>query len=124
MRPTRIYAQAVRRVLARYKVKRVITAMAHITGGGLPENLGRILPPDCDAVVDTRRWPVPPIFGILQDRGVAEDEMYRVFNMGIGYVFVVRPAFADSIARILRRAGEQPIIIGKIKSGEGAVRLR
>ncbi len=123
MRPTRIYAEAVRCLLRRYRVKRVVTAMAHITGGGLPENVGRILPPDCDAVIETRRWERPPVFAYLQRLGVDRQEMYRVFNMGIGYVLAVRPAFADSVARQLQRAGEKPVIIGGVQRGQGAVRL-
>ncbi len=67
---------------------------------------------------------MPPISTFLHNQGVAKEEMYRVFNMGIGYVFVVRPAFAKSIARILRRAGEQPMIIGRVKSGKGEVHLQ
>jgi phosphoribosylformylglycinamidine cyclo-ligase len=114
----------VRRVLGHYRVKRVVTAMAHITGGGLPENVGRILPDNCNAVIDTRRWKPPPIFPFLQRQGVDRDEMFRVFNMGIGYVLVVRPAFAASISRILHRAGEQPVIIGRVKRGKRQVELR
>ena len=124
MRPTRIYVDAVRRILGHYRVKRVITAMAHITGGGLPENVGRILPPNCDALVDTQSWTPPPIFSYLQRRGVARQEMFRVFNMGIGYVFAVRPAFANGACRVLRRAGEKPVVIGRVTRGTGKVELR
>ena len=124
MKPTRIYVSAIRRVLAGYRVKRVITAMAHITGGGLPENVGRILPPDCDAVIDTDSWTPPPIFTHLQTLGVERDEMYRVFNMGIGYVLAVRPDFVGGVRRRLRRANEDPVVIGRIKPGRGQVDLR
>jgi phosphoribosylformylglycinamidine cyclo-ligase len=122
--PTRIYVPAVRRLLGNYRVKRVITAMAHVTGGGLPENVSRILPLDCDAVIETERWTAPPIFELLQSLGVARDEMYRVFNMGIGYVFAVRPAFVGGASRVLRRCKEKPIVIGRIKRGSGKVELR
>jgi phosphoribosylformylglycinamidine cyclo-ligase len=124
MQPTRIYVPAVRRLLGNYRVKRVITAMAHVTGGGLPENVSRILPLDCDAVIETERWTAPPIFELLQSLGVARDEMYRVFNMGIGYVFAVRPAFVGGASRVLRRCKEKPIVIGRIKRGSGKVELR
>ena len=124
MKPTRIYAEAVRRVLGHYRVKRVVTALAHVTGGGLPENVARVLPPDCDAVIEAKRWTPPPIFAFLQGQGVTRDEMFRVFNMGIGYVLVVRPAFVASISRILRRSGEHPTIIGRVRRGTGKVELR
>ncbi len=124
MKPTRIYAEAVRQVMAHYRVKRVVTAMAHITGGGLPENVGRVLSPRLDAVIKTAAWSPPPIFAFLQSRGVDQDEMYRVFNMGIGYVLLVRPAFVSGVVRVLERAGEHPAIIGKIKRGRGKVILR
>ncbi len=122
--PTRIYVSAVRRVLGHYRVKRVVTAMAHITGGGLPENVGRILPPKCNAVIEVRRWTPPPVFDWLQSQGVDRDEMFRVFNMGIGYVFAVRPTFARAVHRLLHRAGESPIVLGRIKRGRGQVELR
>ncbi|MFQ5489730.1 MAG: phosphoribosylformylglycinamidine cyclo-ligase [Phycisphaerae bacterium] len=124
MKPTRIYVDAVRSVLRRYRVKRVVTAMAHITGGGLPENVGRILPSDCNAVIHTRRWSPPPVFDFLQRQGVSRREMYRVFNMGIGYVLAVRPTFAEGVRKALRRAGEASIVIGRVKRGKGLVELR
>ncbi len=123
LRPTRIYADAVRQVLGHYRVKRVVTAMAHITGGGLPENVGRILPADGDALIETRRWEPPPVMTFLQNRGVQREEMFRVFNMGIGYVFAVRPSFAASISRILVKCGERPVTIGRIRRGTGQVEL-
>jgi len=124
MKPTRIYADAVRQVMTHYKVKRVVTAMAHITGGGLPENVGRILSPKLDAVIKTASWSPPPIFAFLQGQGVDRGEMYRVFNMGIGYVFVVRPTFVNGVLRVLQKAGEQPVVIGRIKRGRGKVILQ
>jgi len=124
MRPTRIYVEPIRRVLRSYRVKRIVTGMAHITGGGLPENVGRILPPDCDAVIGTKRWTPPPVFKLLQQKGVPRAEMYRVFNMGIGFVLAVRPTYANGVRRILRRAGEQPVVIGRVAAGKGRVVLR
>jgi phosphoribosylformylglycinamidine cyclo-ligase len=122
--PTRIYVRSVLSTLKRYRRKRVITGMAHITGGGLPENVARILPPGCNAVIDRKSWAPPPVFPFLQGLGVEADEMYRVFNMGIGYVLAVRPAFLGGILRNLRRAGEIPFVIGKVRSGRGLVELR
>lgn len=122
--PTRIYVRPIVRLLQRYRVKRVVSGMAHITGGGLPGNVNRALPEKLDARIDTSAWTVPPVFDFLQKHGnVARDEMFRVFNMGIGYVLIVRPTFAESIVRQLNRDGEQAQIIGEIVKGEGNVRL-
>jgi phosphoribosylformylglycinamidine cyclo-ligase len=124
LRPTRIYVRSVLKALHHYRGRPRITAMAHITGGGLPGNVPRVLPPDCDAVIRRGSWPVPPIFGLLEHHGVEEDEMYRVFNMGIGYLLAVRPSSAATVQRILRRAGEQAFVIGQVKRGRGRVELR
>ncbi len=123
LEPTRIYAGSITRLLRNYRVKNVISGMAHITGGGLAGNLCRALPPTCDALIDRSSWPVPPVFTLLQRRGnIADDEMRRVFNMGIGYCLIVRPAFADSVAEQLRRLGETVYAIGRIVRGSGRVR--
>ncbi len=123
--PTRIYVQPIVKLLTKYKVKRVVHAMAHITGGGLVGNIPRILPKDCNAVIKKASWPMPKIFPFLQKAGpVKEAEMFRVFNMGIGYVLVVSPDFADSIARNLQRWGEKVNRIGTITRGSGKVVLK
>lgn len=119
LRPTRIYVQPVLTVLHRYRRKQVVTGMAHITGGGLPGNSGRMLPRDCDIVLRRESWPIPPIFKYLQSIGVESEEMFRVFNMGIGFVLIVRPAFARSIAARLKRLGERVYTIGRIRRGTG-----
>jgi len=99
LEPTRIYVRPVVKLLSRYKVKKVVHAMAHITGGGLVGNIPRVLPKSCNAVLKKSSWPKPEIFTFLQNTGpVEEQEMYRVFNMGIGYVLIVAEDFADSIA--------------------------
>lgn len=122
LRPTRIYSRSITRLLAQYKVKRVIGGMAHITGSGLSGNLCRALHPKVDAVIDTKSWAPPPVFGFLQAHGgVSDAEMRRVFNMGIGYCLIVRPKFADSVAATLRKLGEQVSVIGKIEKGKGEV---
>ena len=90
--------QAVRQILAHYTVKEVVHGIAHITGGGLHENLERILPEGRRAVIRRGSWPVPPVFTWLQRLGeVDQAEMDQVFNMGIGLVLVVSPYYADSI---------------------------
>ncbi len=125
LEPTRIYVPAVVKLLSQYKVKRVVHAMAHITGGGLVGNLPRVLPKTCNAVIQRDSWPVPDVFAFLQAAGPVEpEEMLRVFNMGIGYVLVVAQDFAHSIAEKLKRCGEQVYTIGTITRGTGRVILR
>ena len=107
LEPTRIYVKPVVKLLRGYRVKRPISGMAHITGGGLPGNLNRALPGHLDAELDRKAWPVPVLFDFLQKHGGVDDrEMLRVFNMGIGYTLVVRPHFAEAVAEKLARAGE------------------
>jgi phosphoribosylformylglycinamidine cyclo-ligase len=123
LRPTRIYVNAVMTVLRHYRTKRVVVGMAHITGGGLMENIARAIPDDCDAVLQKSSWTVPPIFPFLQKLGTTKQEMYRVFNMGIGYILIVRPFYVKGVMKTLRRAGEIPLEIGKIIRGSQRVRL-
>lgn len=124
LRPTRIYVRAALAVLHAYRVKRVVTGMAHITGGGLRENIARALPADCDAVLKKNAWKPPPVFDALRRLGISRGEMLKVFNMGIGYVFLVRPHFAGGVARVLRRAGEEPIMLGRVTRGRQRVRIQ
>jgi phosphoribosylformylglycinamidine cyclo-ligase len=123
LRPTTIYARAVRGVLTHYKVKSVVHGIAHITGGGLHENLGRILPAGVGVTIDRGSWPVAPVFTWLQQLGdVDEDEMYRVFNMGIGLVLVVSPYYAESIQQRLVTCGLENWLIGRAIEGEPEAR--
>jgi len=125
LEPTRIYVRSVVKLLSQYKVKRVVHGMAHITGSGLPGNVPRALPGDCNAVIKKSSWPKHKIFAFLQNTGpVEEDEMYRVFNMGIGFVLIVAEDFADSITDKLTRFGEQVYRIGRITTGTGRVVLK
>jgi phosphoribosylformylglycinamidine cyclo-ligase len=102
-----------------------VHGMAHITGSGLVGNIPRVLPKDCDAVIKKDSWPKLPIFTWLQDKGpVEEEEMYRVFNMGIGFVLIVAADFADSIMEQLSRAGETVYKIGRIAGGTRKVVLK
>src|SRR5437667_1213107 len=100
LEPTRIYVRPVKHILEHYPVKkRVVRGLAHVTGGGLVDNVPRVLPPG-RRVFLRRSWPVPPVFGWLQRLGNIEPaEMDRVFNGGIGFVVIVSPFFADSIQR-------------------------
>jgi phosphoribosylformylglycinamidine cyclo-ligase len=98
----------------------VIKGLAHITGGGLIDNLPRILPSNCDAVIDTKSWRVPTVFQILQKNGnVHAQEMYQVFNMGIGMVVIVAERNAQSAMSILRAKR-----IGRIEFGSGKTVLK
>jgi len=120
LRPTRIYARPLRAVLERYRVKSVVHALAHITGGGLAGNVPRVLGRRCVARIEKGAWPRPPIFGLIQRLGeVDEAEMFRVFNMGIGMVAVVAPFYADAVCRRLERHGERVAVIGEIVQGDG-----
>ncbi len=125
LEPTRIYVRPIVKLLAQYKVKRIVHAMAHITGGGLVGNIPRVLPRDCNATIRKATWPVPKIFTFLQGKGPVEaDEMFRVFNMGIGFVLIVAEDFADSITKKLTKYGEQVYRIGRITTGTGKVILK
>ena len=123
LRPTRIYVRPVLEVLHRYTRKTMVTGLAHITGGGLPGNLRRLLPGNCDLVLRRGSWPIPPIFGLLEHHGVDEEEMYRVFNMGIGFAMTVRPSSVAPVVRTLERAGEQAFVIGRVQRGRGRVEM-
>ena len=123
--PTRIYVKAVKAVVQHYPVKkRVIRGLAHITGGGIVDNLARVLPPGCRAVVRRGSWPVPPVFGWLQKLGNVEPaEMDRVFNGGLGFALVVAPFFAESIRERLEKAGYPAFVVGEIVAGEAGVEM-
>ncbi len=124
LRPTRIYVRPVLDVLAAYTRRRVVVGLAHITGGGLEGNLSRVLPDNCDAVLRRGSWSTPRIYGLLQRYDVAEEELYRVFNMGIGFTLVVRPRSAAAVVRRLEKAGMDATVIGKIKRGKGRVEFQ
>jgi phosphoribosylformylglycinamidine cyclo-ligase len=111
--PTRIYVKPVLNLLAEVPVK----GLAHITGGGLVENIPRVLPSGVRAVLDSSAWPLPPLFGWLQAQGnVPAAEMHRVFNCGIGMVVVVPAAEADRASALLRSAGETVYPIGRVEA--------
>ena len=101
-----------------------IHALAHITGGGLPGNLDRALPPTIDAVVDASSWKVPNAFRVLMDAGSVEPpEMFRTFNMGVGMVAICGPADADAVLSAAASGGAAGWTLGSLKPGTGAVIL-
>jgi phosphoribosylformylglycinamidine cyclo-ligase len=118
--PHRSYLRVTRPLLERGLVK----GMAHITGGGITENLPRILPEGCDAAVDRGTWEVPELFKLLQRTGdIPEDEMFRAFNMGIGLIVVCANADAVRVRESLERAGESgAALIGRVVAGDRRVR--
>ena len=114
--PTRIYVKPVLKLLKTLPVN----AIAHITGGGLPGNLPRVLPDGTRAVVDARSWVRPPVFDWIQENGNIENrEMYRTFNCGIGMVIVTSAANAEEAIALLTEAGETARIIGHIEPTSG-----
>ncbi len=124
LEPTRIYAKQIVSLLRSYKVKKPISGMAHITGGGLPGNVNRALHNAVNAKINLKAWPVPPLFKFLQKQGnIADEEMLKVFNMGVGYTLIVRPHFADAVMDKLQKLGEHPFVLGKITAGTGKVTL-
>jgi phosphoribosylformylglycinamidine cyclo-ligase len=124
LEPTRIYVRPIKNILQHYPVKkRVVRGLAHITGGGLVDNVPRILPPGRRVVI-RRGWPAPPVFSWLQRLGeVDQAEMDRVFNQGIGFVMIVSSYFAESIIRQLAEDRVQAFVIGEVKAGEPGVEL-
>ena len=119
LRPHCSYQAAVRPTIDTGYVK----GIAHITGGGLTDNVPRILPDGCNAVIDARSWPMPPVFEFLREQGdVPVDDMYRTFNMGIGLVIVCSRADLDGVLTKLISSGEVGAgLIGEIREGESAV---
>jgi phosphoribosylformylglycinamidine cyclo-ligase len=104
--------------------KVTVRGMAHITGGGFPDNIPRVLPEGVDVVIDRSSWRLPPVFEFIQREGrVDREEMYRVFNMGIGMVIMVRAKDADAAIAALRQAGSTPALVGWVEKGNRKVRL-
>ena len=116
--PHRAYLSALEPLLERRKVH----ALAHITGGGFPGNVPRVLPDGLGARVRKSAWTVPPLFRLIaKGGGVAEDEMYRTFNMGIGMVVIVSPDDLHDVEHSLERRGEASYVIGSVVKGRGVV---
>ncbi|MGB8624300.1 MAG: AIR synthase-related protein, partial [Paracoccaceae bacterium] len=114
--PTRLY---VRPALAAVRAGGV-HALAHITGGGLTENLPRVLPEGLGAEIDLGAWPLPPVFRWLAETGgMAEGELLKTFNAGVGMVLAVAPDRADALAALLEGEGETVFCIGTVGEGAG-----
>jgi len=119
LKPTKIYVKAFMALKDTVKIK----GMAHITGGGIPGNLPRILPKNMGAVIQTGTWPVPRIFSIIRKLGnVPEDDMKKTFNMGRGYAMVVSKRKAEGSVAMLRQSLYRAFVIGNIERGNQSVR--
>lgn len=119
LEPTRIYVKTVLNLLKNFDVR----GIAHITGGGLTENIPRLLPSGVAALIEKGSWPVPPVFSLLQEIGRIEDkEMLRTFNMGLGMILVLPPAQVDACLAFLGREGERACLVGKVTAGEQRIK--
>lgn len=124
LRPTCIYVCPVLSLLAKYPGGRVVQGMAHITGGGLVGNIPRILPANCRVVLERKRWPRPKVFGWLESLGADPKDMWKTFNMGIGYVLIVRKVFASRVIEHLHAQGQDAMVIGRVGRGRPGVAMR
>ena len=119
--PTRIY---VKPLLALVKSV-AVHSFAHITGGGLTENIPRVVPPGLEVLLSAQTWSQPPVFEWLQRAGkIPQDEMYRTFNCGIGMTVCVAAEHCERALKVLRDHGEQPVVIGEVRRGDGGVIIR
>jgi phosphoribosylformylglycinamidine cyclo-ligase len=117
LKPTRIYVRSVLDVFQDFS----ICAMAHITGSGIPGNVSRVIPSGHTAVIEKGSWKRPPVFCFLRDRGgVAEDEMWKTFNNGIGMVLIVRPADVDALLARMEKMGQTCFLIGEVVRDRGS----
>ncbi len=123
LEPTRIYVRPIKNLLQHYPVKRrVVRGLAHITGGGLVDNVPRILPPGRRVFIRRGSWTLPPVFPWLQRLGnIEQAEMERVFNLGIGFVVIVSPYYAESVQRQLAEERIKTFVIGDVRDGEPGV---
>ncbi|MBI5368888.1 MAG: phosphoribosylformylglycinamidine cyclo-ligase [Planctomycetes bacterium] len=125
LRPTRIYVKAMRELTRSHHVRRMVKALAHITGGGLIENVPRVLPENVNVEIKLGSWEMPPVFPWLEREGNLDaTEMRRVFNLGIGMVLILDPYFVDVALRRLAAAGERAFVIGEVRPGAREVVFR
>jgi phosphoribosylformylglycinamidine cyclo-ligase len=115
LRPTRIYVKTILNLTRDFN----IGGIAHITGGGITGNLPRVIPKGCKAIVHRKSWDIPPIFSFLKEKGkIAEEEMLRTFNNGIGLILIVRPKEIEDLLARLHSLGEKAFIIGEVGKTE------
>jgi phosphoribosylformylglycinamidine cyclo-ligase len=120
--PTRIYVKPILDLIHKKPHKHLIRGMAHVTGGGIADNLERVLPENCRVNIDRAAWEPPAVFSWLAQVGnIDREEMYRVFNMGIGFIVVVRPRLVDTVQRRLARHEIKTWMLGTVEEGERGV---
>lgn len=117
--PTRIYVQPVLKLLQQFNIH----GMAHITGGGLIENVPRSLPENCNAVIEKNTIPVQPVFELLEERGANKNDMWGTFNMGIGFVLIVPDNQSEEILQQLNSMNETAVLLGEVTEGSGKIKL-
>ncbi len=121
--PTRLYSPVTGEIFGNSKIK--VKGIANITGGGFYDNIDRIIPRDMDAVIYKDRWNVPPVFTALKDMGnVSEEEMFHVFNMGIGMVMIINPASIRELKKCAGAKGGDIVILGEVTGGTGKVHIK
>ena len=121
LKPTRIYVKTVLGILEQAEIK----GMAHITGGGFIENIPRVLPENVDVVIEEGTWPIPPIFSLIENAGnVEKSEMFRTFNMGIGFVMICDQANAMKVFDCCKEMGEEVYMIGMVSEGNKSVIIK
>jgi phosphoribosylformylglycinamidine cyclo-ligase len=122
--PTRIYVRSLLTLLRQASMPGAVHALAHITGGGLSDNIPRVLPEGCEAQLRRASWPRDPVFDWLAQIGnVSDAEMHRTFNCGIGMVVIIDAAQAEAALSTLRAAGESAQLIGEVRRGDGGVTI-
>lgn len=119
---TKIYVKPVLALKEKFTSREIIKGAAHITGGGLVENIPRMLPAGLGVALKWGNWPVPPVFTLIREIGkVSRDEMCRVFNMGIGFALVVRAAESGEVVEFLQEMGETVYLLGEVRPGSGVI---
>jgi len=120
----RSFGPLIQAMLQKFVRGREIKGLAHITGGGFIDNIPRVLPKKCDAVIKKGSWEMLPVFALLAAQGgVAEAELYQVFNMGIGMTMIVAADKADAALRFIRARGQSAWSIGEVARGTGRVKI-
>jgi len=117
--PTKIYVKSLLSLISSFQ----INGISHITGGGFYENIPRMLPEGFCAVIEKKKVPEKPIFNLIQKEGIPERDMFNTFNMGLGLCIAVDGDQADSAVRLLRKMGEEALVVGEVKRGEKGVTI-
>ncbi|MFC2144928.1 phosphoribosylformylglycinamidine cyclo-ligase [Actinomycetota bacterium] len=121
--PTRLYSPITEEIFANEKIE--VKGIANITGGGFYDNVDRIIPKSMDAVIYSNRWEVPPVFKALKEMGnISKEEMFHVFNMGIGMIMIISPSSIEELKEWARVTNEDIILLGEVISGTGIVHVK